>query len=141
MEFRRRLQPRANIELVPMIDVVFQLVVFFMLTSTFVMTPGIPLELPESTSAEQVSMQRMVVSIASRDEIYLNEEKHTLESLDEALGEIAVAREEGEGGVQSLVLEGDREVPYDLMVEVLDVLRRNGFQAVNLKTIREEPNR
>ena len=138
MQFRRRLQQRATIELVPMIDVVFQLVVFFMLTSTFVMTPGIALELPRSSSTEQVAMDRLVVSIAGPEEIYLNQDKYTLDELKTALGEVADARSSSGGGARSVVLEGDRSISYDLMVEVLDVLRSNGFRAVNLKTVREE---
>jgi biopolymer transport protein ExbD len=138
MQFRRRLQQRATIELVPMIDVVFQLVVFFMLTSTFVMTPGIALELPRSSSTEQVAMDRLVVSIAGPEEIYLNQDKYTLDELKTALGEVAEARSTSGGGARSVVLEGDRSISYDLMVEVLDVLRSNGFRAVNLKTVREE---
>ena len=47
MRFRRRLTPEARVDLIPMIDVVFQLVVFFMVSSTFMLTPGIKLALPQ----------------------------------------------------------------------------------------------
>lgn len=134
MQFRRRLQQRANVELIPMIDVVFQLVVFFMLTSTFVMTPGIPMELPEAQSAEEVAVNRLVVSVAAEDEIYLNQDRHGLGSLDGALSEFASQAEEGNEGVRSVVVEADRSVPYDLVIQVLDRLRANGFRAVSLRT-------
>jgi biopolymer transport protein ExbD len=83
-------------------------------------------------------MDRLVVSIAGPDEIYLNQDKYTLDELKTALGEVAEARSGSGGGARSVVLEGDRSISYDLMVEVLDVLRSNGFRAVNLKTVREE---
>ena len=137
MQFRRRLQPRANIELIPMIDVVFQLVVFFMLTSTFVMTPGIPLELPQAQSAEQVVVNRLVVSVAGESEIYLNQKQYTLSSLDAALSELSAQVDENGDGARSVVVEADRAISYDLMIRVLDLLRSNGFRAVSLRTVPE----
>jgi biopolymer transport protein ExbD len=131
MQFRRRLKPNAVVDLVPMIDVVFQLVVFFMVSSTFVMTPGISLDLPQSTSSEPVVMTRLVVTVGSEEEIYLNRERYDLQGLNTALADLDG---DDEDAVRSVVIEGDRDVSYDLMVRVLDVLRRNGYRGVNLRT-------
>ncbi len=131
MRFKRRLKPTATVELVPMIDVVFQLVVFFMVSSTFILTPGISLTLPESSTAEPVVMSKLVVTIVSEEEIYLNKNSYSLESLDSALEELKDRGEEG--SIQTVVVEGDRSVPYSLMVKVLDTLRRGGFEGVNLR--------
>lgn len=134
MQFRRRLSPEAKVDLVPMIDVVFQLVVFFMVTSTFMMTPGINLVLPSSTTAEPVLMGEMVVTVVSADEVYLNREQYNLESFDEALGAIS---EETRKEIQSVVIEGDEFVTYELMVTTLDLLRKSGFTGVSLR-LRED---
>lgn len=131
MQFRRRLKPNAVVDLVPMIDVVFQLVVFFMVSSTFVMTPGISLDLPQSTSSEPVVMTRLVVTVGGEDEIYLNRERYDLQGLNGALADLDGDEEEA---LRSVVIEGDKDVSYDLMVRVLDVLRRNGYRGVNLRT-------
>ena len=72
MRFKRRLMPQANVDLVPMIDVVFQLVIFFMVSTTFILTPGISLVLPGSTTSEPVVMTKFVVTVISENEIYLN---------------------------------------------------------------------
>lgn len=138
MTFQRRLKPNANVDLIPMIDVVFQLVVFFMVSSTFILTPGIALDLPRGTSSEPVVMDRLVVTVAAEDEFYLNRERYDLAGLYAQLA--AVAEEQADRpGVMSVVIEGDRNVPYNLMIQVLDALRRNGFRAVNLRTLAEEP--
>lgn len=139
MRFRRRLSPNANVDLVPMIDVVFQLVVFFMVSSTFVMTPGIALDLPESTSSEAVVLNRLVVTVVSPGEIYVNRDRVTLEELDVRLAETRVDAESGEA--LSAVLEGDSQVPYETLVAVLDVLRRNGYRGVALRTVEEGSRR
>jgi biopolymer transport protein ExbD len=131
MRFKRRLSPQANVNLIPMIDVVFQLVVFFMVSTTFIITPGISLVLPDSSTSEPVLMSRLVITVISRDEVYLNKERYTLAGLDESL---AALSEDERGQIKTVVLEGDRGVSYSLMVEVLDTLRRNGFKGINLRT-------
>lgn len=143
MQFRRRLSRNAVVDLIPMIDVVFQLVVFFMVSSTFIMTPGINLDLPGSSSSEPVVVTRAVVSVVSADEVYLNRERFTLQELDLALRAEFDTSDESEpapgeeAAARSVVIEADRSVSYELMVQVLDVLRRNGYRGVNLRT-REE---
>ena len=131
MRFKRRLMPQANVDLVPMIDVVFQLVIFFMVSTTFILTPGINLVLPGSTTSEPVVMTKFVVTVVSENEIYLNKEKFTLSGLDDKLESLTLKEKKG---IKTVVLEGDRAVSYDLMIKVLDVLRKNGFKGVNLKT-------
>jgi biopolymer transport protein ExbD len=135
MRFERRLKTRTNVELVPLIDVVFQLVIFFMVSTTFILTPGISLILPQSTTSEPVVMTKLVMTVMSKDEIYLNKEKYDIEGLDRRLSELSVEEKEE---IKTVVVEGDGRVSYTLLVEVLDVLRMNGFKGVNLKTRREE---
>jgi biopolymer transport protein ExbD len=131
MRFRRRLVPETNLNLIPLIDVVFQLIVFFMVATTFIITPGISLVLPTSNTAEPVAMTRLVVTVVSRDEIYFNKERHDVQSFALRLSEVTEKEREE---IKTVVLEGDRSVPYSLLVEVLDVLRRNGFKGINLRT-------
>ena len=136
MQFKRRLKPTATVDIVPLIDVVFQLVVFFMVSSTFILTPGISLTLPEASSAEPTVMTRLVVTIAEEDQIYLNKEQYSLETLEEALQQFSQREELRE--IQTVVVEGDQSVSYSLMVRVLDTLRRHGFEGVNLRMREEE---
>jgi biopolymer transport protein ExbD len=130
MQFKRRLSPNATVDLVPMIDVVFQLVIFFMVSSTFILTPGINVVLPESSTAEPVAMSKMVITVVSRDELYINKEKHTMASFKTAISDAAVKSTDDR---KTVIIEGERELPYSLLVEVLDVLRKNGFKGLNLK--------
>jgi biopolymer transport protein ExbD len=129
------MKPQVRIDLVPMIDVVFQLVIFFMVSTTFIVTPGIGLTFPAAATAEPVAMTRIVITVASRDEIYLNKEEHSIQSLNERLEEIKAEDEAREEEIKrTIILEGDKDIPYSLLVEVLDTLRQNGFTGVNLRT-------
>lgn len=132
MQFRRRLQPNANVDLVPMIDVVFQLVVFFMVSSTFVMTPGIALNLPESGSAESIVTTPTVVTVSGPGEYYVNRDRYTLEGLQQHFAQLNETWPEGQP--RGIVVEGDRNTSYESIVQVLDVLRRNNFRGVSLRT-------
>jgi len=131
MRFKRRLARETNLNLIPLIDVVFQLIVFFMVATTFIITPGISLVLPTSSTAEPVAMTRLVVTVVSREEIYFNKERHDLQSFGLRLSEVTDAEREE---IKTVVLEGDRGVPYSLLVDVLDALRRTGFRGINLRT-------
>ena len=131
MRFRRRLKPQVNVNLIPMIDVVFQLVIFFMVSTTFIITPGISLVLPSSQTSEPVLMSRLVITVISKNEVYLNKERHTVSTLNERLGELS---EEEKEDIKTVVLGGDQNMSYSLTVEILDVLRRNGFKGINLRT-------
>ncbi|TVQ27704.1 MAG: biopolymer transporter ExbD [Spirochaetaceae bacterium] len=135
MRFHRRLSPNANVDLVPMIDVVFQLVIFFMVSSTFVLTPGIAIDLPASSSSEPVVLNRLVVTVVSRSEIYVNRERVALSDMEATLA--SIAPEDADGRPLSVIIEGDRAVPYDTLVAVLDVLRRNGYRGIALRTLEE----
>lgn len=132
MRFRRSLQPKAIVDLVPMIDVVFQLILFFLVSTTFAILPGITLKLPESSTAEPTAMTRLAVAVVTRDEVYLNKDRMTLDELDARLA--AMSAEE-RAAYKSVTLEADRSVSYGLTVETLDVLRRAGFRGINLHTL------
>jgi biopolymer transport protein ExbD len=130
MRFRRRLVAETNLNMVPMIDVVFQLIIFFMVATTIIITPGIALVLPSSATAEPTAMSRLVVTVVSREEVYINKERYNMRSLNARLAGVT-AKERAE--IKSVVLDGDRAISYSLLVEVLDSLRRNGFKAINLR--------
>ena len=135
MKARRGLKPQTSVNLVPMIDVVFQLVIFFMVSTTFKIVPGIELDLPASKTAEPVALTPLVLAIGDRDEIYVNERQVTIGTLGEAV-------RDNLGGespdAHPVVIEGDAGVSYDLMIDVLDVLRVLGFQNMSLRT--RDPN-
>jgi biopolymer transport protein ExbD len=130
MRFRRRLGADMGINMVPMIDVVFQLIIYFMVATTIIITPGIALVLPSSATAEPTAMSRLVITVVSREEVYVNKERYTMSSLNARLAGVS---EKEKKEIKSVVLDGDRTISYSLLVEVLDALRRHGFKAINLR--------
>ncbi len=132
MRFRRKFEAQAAVNLVPMVDVVFQLVLFFLVSTTLALVPGIRLQLPASGTAENVPVRQLVVTVVSPTELWFNNEP--LAGPTELDARLASMEEADRLALESVIIEADQQVPYGLMVEVLDALRRNGLKDVGLRT-------
>ena len=119
------------IDLVPMIDVLFQLILFLFVSTTFTVLPGINLNLPQSTTAEGTKTNGITITVSSDGDLYVNADKIPIESLDAALQSLSVSVPKETVPVS---LEADALVPNGTIVKILDSLRRTGFTGVNLRT-------
>ncbi|MDC7224783.1 MAG: biopolymer transporter ExbD [Spirochaetales bacterium] len=135
MRLERRLKPQISLDLTPLIDVVFQLVIFFMISTTFNTAPGIELNLPESSTAVSVKVDQVRITFVGEDEIYLNEDLHSLKSLEEELDNLAPILRDQE---KPVIVEGDSDAPYQLLIQILDMLRARDIAAANLITLPPE---
>ncbi|HPE90260.1 MAG TPA: biopolymer transporter ExbD [Spirochaetia bacterium] len=131
MTIERRLKPQINIDLTPLIDIIFQLVIFFMISSTFKTAPGIELQLPDSGTATAITITELSVVAVSEDEVYVNKTRTTAEGAESVIKLELEGKQVDE--VQA-VLEAGAEAPYQLVVTLLDSLRKNGVDSVGLST-------
>ena len=116
-----------------MIDVVFQLVIFFLVSTTFKVVPAINLELPTSGSAETVKYTSIVIAITDQEQIYLNEEETELYRLKADIRDKTGLDENGLV-VPSIIIEGDMSISYKIIIEVLDVLKSLEITTISLRT-------
>jgi biopolymer transport protein ExbD len=135
---RRALSVKTEINMTPLIDVILQLIFFFMITTTFRTAPGIILDLPDSGTAQAVQSSSMRVLVMSADEIYVGKTKTTLQGLPGMLKQQISGSDSNK--VQA-VLEGTSGAPYQLIISVLDAFRINGIKNVGLITKKEMPVR
>lgn len=119
----------------PLIDVVLQLIIFFMITTTFRAAPGISLDLPGSKTAQSVSSSVLHVVVMSENEIYVEKTRTNLEGLTTALKQRVSGTDSGQ---MKAVLEGRAGASYQLIVSVLDAFRMNGIENVGLITRKEK---
>ncbi len=134
---RQRLQPVTSINLIPLIDVLLLIIIFFMVTTTFKLAPGIALQLPSSTTSHNVKSSVMRVVAVSESEIYVDQTRTNLAGLPALLGKRAGPGDSS--GIKATV-EGDRNATYQLMISVLDALRRGGIDSIGLRTRVETGN-
>ncbi len=123
---------RANVDLIPMIDVVFQLILFFLVSTTFALLPAITLDLPESETSDAAETSPIILTVQKDGSMWLNQDSVTLETLESALRSYPVEAEKRE--THPVNLEADEDVTNGTIVRILDALRRTGFAAVNLRT-------
>jgi biopolymer transport protein ExbD len=128
---RSRLQPTVTINLVPLIDVLLLIIIFFMITTTFKLTPGISLDLPSSSTAQNVKSSVLRIVAVSEAEIYVDKTRVDIEGLPALIRQRAGS--DDSGGLKATV-EGDRGANYQLMISILDALRQGGIDSVGLRT-------
>jgi biopolymer transport protein ExbD len=107
-------------------DIVFQLLLFFILTSAF-LDPALPLELPASPQENEQAEPGMIISIDAEGRIFLNDTPASLETV-----EAAVSTQVRENPGAGVILRGDKRVEYGGFFEVLDVIRRAGAKTISL---------
>jgi len=133
MAFPLPKQADARIDISPLIDVVFQLLIFFVVTTTFLTDTGIPLELPEAASGQNETIQEeMSVRVARDGGIRFQGELVSLADLGERLA-AAVKASPG----KALTIYGDGQVDYETVVQVMDTARRASVPGIVLAT--EQP--
>ena len=117
--------------MIPLIDVVLMLVIFFLVSTVFRVGPGLALDLPKSATAQNVSVTELRITVAGENDVWLGSQKLALSQLDGALKDKLKGKD-----LKTLrvVVEGGREAPYQAVVSVLDVLRQNQVTGVNLMT-------
>jgi len=129
MQFLETKRRKVIINITSLIDVLFLLLIFFMVSSTFVEQPGMKLELPESKSSSTEKIKELILEINSDQSMALNEEAVTIENLEEKFKSLLPSLEE-----KSLVLKADRNVPHGTVVKVMDMAKLSGLEKLIIAT-------
>lgn len=128
----RNSRVQATIDMTPMLDIVFQLILFFLVSTTFAIVPGIKLNLPQSTTAEGTSQQGITIYVTEANQMYFNDEAVAKETLGEKL--MAFDTGDTEKKDFPVSLEADSMVTNGTIVGLFDVIRVNGYSVINLRT-------
>ena len=132
MEFKRKLKKDAFIDITSLVDIVFLLLIFFVVTTTFRESPGLNLDLPETRDAAGVRLRDLEVSVVAAGAaggavVYLGEQAISIDELEERLRREIASREPDR---RALVVRADREVRFDTVFRVLDIARRAGALSI-----------
>lgn len=129
MNFRQRPREPLELNLIPLIDVVFMLLIFFMLTTTFVHDRTLKVDLPisESGSSERAEVENHVIELDARGEIAIDGTRVSEQDLPHVLTEMA-----NDG--RPVVLWADAQVVNQRVVTVLDLARRAGIDKIGMGT-------
>ncbi|MGN8260674.1 ExbD/TolR family protein [Pseudomonas sp. SMSB3] len=137
MKFRRnRQRENVDINLASLIDVVFVLLLFFVVTTTFTRETQLRVELPEATSAEQppADQAKLVEVTISADGVY-SVNNHLLPKSDLATLSEAIERESGGDNTLPLAISADGKTPHQAVITAMDAAGKLGFSHLRMTTV------
>ena len=135
MGFRRRKQDSPHVDLTPMIDVVFLLLIFFMISTTFIDQPGLQIELPQG-GAETVDRDELEVQVylTENGDIYLERKKISLNQLSARLSGYSPQTSER----MTFLLMADRGALHGQVIRLMDMAKAAGFGDLAIATDRKD---
>ncbi|NWA73100.1 biopolymer transporter ExbD [Serratia proteamaculans] len=122
---------KAHIELIPMIDVMMFLLVFFVLISLNVIPAlGLKTQLPSAGSAQQLKPQKKaIITLGAEDQLQLDGQPLALSALVSTL-----KQQQQENQTTTIIVNSDKGVAVERLVAVMDNLRQGGFYSVSIAT-------
>ena len=119
----------ATLNLTSLIDVLFILIIFFAVSSTFLEQPGIELKLPEAESSESYTTQKVILYIDKNNNLFLNDQLITINTMIEEIKKLGTISADN-----SIVLKADKQVEHGQIIEIMDILRKNKFYKIIIST-------
>lgn len=135
MTFRSNVQiAKGLIDPAPLVDVVFLLLLFFVLSSPFVMQTGFGVVLPTSNIPTTANFQGLVVTVTRDNLLFFNNQPITMEALENSFHR---AVQQGRG--RELIIKADKQVTHGTVVQIMGLAIKAGISVVNLATRVETP--
>lgn len=130
MKFRRKLKPKTGIDLTAMLDVVFNLLIFFMVSTTMINNPLIRVDLPKSASEDKQTQEYITIAITEEGDYYLGQDPMTPEALRRELDSLARTRNVED----PVVIRPDKRIPVERLVDAMNMANNAGFVRVSIAT-------
>ena len=130
MKFQKRIKLEHGLEqidIVAMINVMFLLLVFFLLSNYLTVQSGANVKLPKTVTSDVVNEDNFIVTITSENILYVNRKIVTLKELSRELEKIAHQN-------KPLIIKADRRVSMGRVVDVWDLCRKYGVERINIAT-------
>jgi len=120
-----------QINIAPLVDVIFQLLIFFMLTSSFALPSSIEVKLPKAITSDVVKEENVAITITSENVIYLNNKIITTKELRKELSKPSNKK-------RPLLIKADRRSSVGRVVDIWDLCRELGIERINIATDQEK---
>ena len=136
---KRRSGGTLVLEITPLIDVVFLLLIFFMLATSFDERSAFKIDLPKSTAAKTKSTLKEVQVLVDKDRnVYLrytdNSGKSQNEKLDLTSFVSVVSEKLNNSESKDVIISADKDIDYGFIVEIMSLLKESGASAINIDT-------
>ena len=115
-----------NMNVIPLVDVMLVLLTIVLTTSTFIAVGAIPVELPQTSTADSAPLKTKTIVIDEKGNLYLESRPMSLAALQEALGPMERS--------MPILIRADKTIALQIFVDVMDVVKCLGFTKVSLQT-------
>jgi len=133
IDFGENLPEKRHIDLTPMIDIVFQLLIFFLLTSIYA-KPVLPVSLPKSTSPVVSEEPEITIGIDGNNQLYLNNQLVSSQRFKPEIASLLEGRAD-----KTVHLLSDKSVDFGQVVEVMDKAKQAGATGISVVTDKRSP--
>lgn len=120
---------KVLLNITPLVDVTLILIIFFVITSTFIEQPGIKLELPKAQTSDLQRVEKAVIIVSKDSKIYFRNKEISLKELPSILKD--AMRESID---KSLIISADKVVHHGLIISIMDIARQNGVKKLVVST-------
>ncbi|MCK4893500.1 MAG: biopolymer transporter ExbD [Calditrichia bacterium] len=119
----------AMLNITPLIDVLFILIIFFAVSSTFLEQPGIKLSLPKAKKTDLQRIEKAILFITSNQELMFMDKEISMENLGPILKDAM-----DQSLDRALIVNADKAVQHGFVVKIMDLARQNGVQKLVIAT-------
>ena len=125
-------EDESNIDMTPMLDIVFIMLIFFVVTASFVKETGIEINRPQSSTATPKETANIKIAIDSQDAIWLDKRKVDERSVKAILERMHIENPQG-----TLIIQADKNSTNDKLVSVMDAARQAGISAISIAAVEQ----
>jgi biopolymer transport protein ExbD len=119
---RRKSKLMAEINITPFTDVVLVLLIIFMIATPFIYQSSMKVQLPQASKSEETSRD-VIININAQGDVFLEDAKIDLDTLKSKLSAMVMRRPD-----TTVIINGDKNVKYDSVIQVMDVMTRSGVK-------------
>jgi biopolymer transport protein ExbD len=120
-------EEEATIDMTPMLDVVFIMLIFFIVTASFVKEAGIDVNRPEAATAVKKDRANILVAISDKGDIWINKRKVDVRAVQANIERLYAENPQG-----TVVIQADRKSTTDVLIKVMDAARAAGIEDVSI---------
>ncbi|SMF20574.1 ExbD/TolR family protein [Pseudobacteriovorax antillogorgiicola] len=125
--FRRNAEEEAGIDMTPMLDIVFIMLIFFIVTTSFVKESGIDVNRPSAATATKKERANILIAISDAGEIWIQKRRVDVRSVRANVEKLHAENPEG-----SVVIQSDKGAKTGTLIQVMDQVRLAGVTAVSI---------
>lgn len=130
MQFKERTRSEVHLDITPIVDTVFNLLIFFALSLNFIITPGMKVNLPESATEEIIREREEIIIVMNKEKgIFIKNSPVSIDQLFLTLNKSAQRNEDA-----LVIIQADREVPHGSVVKVMDTAKKAGLRRLAIAT-------